>query len=577
MKKFLVLCFILIGLLFSNNTLMATEWENLGSAGFTSNQADFTSMAIDGNNVPYVVYKDNVNTKATVMKFDVSNWVLVGSAAFSTGRVDYTNIAIDGNNVPYVVYKDVAAPSFGKATVKKFDGSSWVTLGSAGFSAGRADYTDIAIDGNNVPYVVYWDGANSNKATVKKFNGSSWVTVGSAGFSAGQADHISIAIDENNVPYVVYKDGGNSGKATVMKFDGSSWVTLGSAGFSAGEAKSTQIAIDRNNVPYVVYMDMSNSTCTTVMKFDGSSWVMVGGASVSAGGSSGQSIAIDGNNVPYVVYYDGDNSTFKATAKKFDGSSWVTAGSRGFSADITYYNGIVIDGNNVPYVVYQDVGNSKKATVMKFDILQPTVQSKSITYHSITKDRIGLRWTKGNGDNRLIIASTNSLSGNIDYIDDKIVYQAGDFGTYACTTNVYGVYNGNNTTCLVYGLSRNTTYYFRILEYNFDGDDSNYLLNTASGNPSSKKTNKKESDEIDGENVISIYPNPVKDVLNIDLKNVIENAKLIIINEVGQEVYSTTNTNNLLTINTLDFANGVYHIIITNDDESIYHSFVIER
>ena len=115
--------------------------------------------------------------------------------------------------------------------------ADWVTVGSAGFSAGQAQYTSLAIY-NGTPYVAYMDYANSNKATVMKYDAlaGNWVTVGSAGFSAGQAAYISLALDGSGTPYVAYWDYANSRKATVMKYDplAGNWVTVGSAGFSAG-------------------------------------------------------------------------------------------------------------------------------------------------------------------------------------------------------------------------------------------------------------------------------------------------------------------------------------------------------
>ncbi|RMG90329.1 MAG: choice-of-anchor D domain-containing protein, partial [Chloroflexi bacterium] len=111
------------------------------------------------------------------------------------------------------------------------------------------------------------DGGNSDKATVMKYNGSSWVTVGSAGFSAGYAYYTSIALDASGTPYVVYEDYGNGYKATVMKYNGSSWVAVGSAGFSAGGAWYTSIALDASGTPYVVYQDYENSFKATVMKY----------------------------------------------------------------------------------------------------------------------------------------------------------------------------------------------------------------------------------------------------------------------------------------------------------------------
>jgi len=102
----------------------------------------------------------------------------------------------------------------------KFNGTSWVTVGTSGFSAGAAGTTRIALNNSGEPFVVYADAVNSSKATVMKFNGTSWITVCSAGFSAGMADDTHLALNSSGEPYVLYTDEGNSYKATVMKFVG---------------------------------------------------------------------------------------------------------------------------------------------------------------------------------------------------------------------------------------------------------------------------------------------------------------------------------------------------------------------
>jgi len=117
-----------------------------------------------------------------------------------------------------VAYKD--AGNANKATVKKLntEGTGWETVGTAGFSAGTASYTSLAIY-NGTPYVAYQDYENADKATVMKLNtaGTGWETVGTAGFSTGTAYYTSLAI-YNGTPYVAYGDYGNGYKATVMKF-----------------------------------------------------------------------------------------------------------------------------------------------------------------------------------------------------------------------------------------------------------------------------------------------------------------------------------------------------------------------
>ncbi|MFT5661676.1 MAG: VCBS repeat-containing protein, partial [Sulfurimonas sp.] len=352
----------------------------------------------------------------------------VGTAGFSAGLALYPSIATDSNNIPYVLYQD-GANSY-KATVKKFDGSSWVTVGANGFSSGEAKYLSIAIDNTNTPYVAYTDVGNNDKVTVKKFDGSSWVTVGVTGLNAGI--YTSLSIDSNNIPYVVYR---SHYKATVMKFDGSSWVTVGIAGFSAGDVYFTSMAIDRNNTPYVAYMDGGNNNKATVMKFDGSSWVTVGIAGFSAGTIFQTSIAIDSTNTPYVVYSDGANS-YKATVMKFDGSSWVTVGIAGLSAGHASDISITIDSTNTPHIVYMDGVNSNKATVMKFD------GSSWVT--------VGLAGLSAGQVGYTSIAIDSTNTPNIVYVDGAnankaTVMKLSATSTLQGTPTVSGVYDVNLT------------------------------------------------------------------------------------------------------------------------------------
>ena len=94
----------------------------------------------------------------------------------------------------------------------------WQQVGSAGFSAGTATYTSLALNSGGTPYIAYEDYGNNQKASVMKFNGTSWVQVGTAGFSAGAVAYTSLAVDSNGTPYVAYDDYGNSYKVSVMEF-----------------------------------------------------------------------------------------------------------------------------------------------------------------------------------------------------------------------------------------------------------------------------------------------------------------------------------------------------------------------
>ena len=350
----------------------AQTWQPLGNPGFSAGVVQYTSIAINSSGTPYVVYQDDTNSKkATVMKYDstIGSWVTVGNPGFSVGPVYNTSIAIDRNGTPYVVYGDGGNSQY--ATVMKFDGSSWVTVGTAGFSAGQADFTSIAIDGSGTPYVAYSDWGYNQKATVMKYNGSSWVTVGSPGFSDSIAQYISFAINDSGAPYVVYQDFGYTNAATVMKYNGSSWVTVGSPGFTDSNAYSTSIAINRNGTPYVAYSDGGYYYEATVMKYNGSSWVIVGNRGISFGTAFPISIAIDRHGTPYVAYR-GDYPQLQANVNKYDsssnywGSSIGTGASLGFSAAQAYYTSFAIDSSGSLYVAYEDWAYGKAATVMEY-------------------------------------------------------------------------------------------------------------------------------------------------------------------------------------------------------------------
>ena len=142
---------------------------------------------------------------------DAQNWNLVGSENISGGNVTFNDIKVDNNNVPYVVYRDHA--NFSLTTVKKFNGTSWELVGTAGFGgAGGADTDQLLVfDNNNTPYVSIREGIYPNESiSVLKFNGTAWVYVGNQKFAPLRSGYSSIAIDNNNVPYVSYSDGTHS-------------------------------------------------------------------------------------------------------------------------------------------------------------------------------------------------------------------------------------------------------------------------------------------------------------------------------------------------------------------------------
>jgi hypothetical protein len=126
----------------------------------------------------------------------------------------------------------------------KFDGTTWQTVGTAGFSADTATYTSLAFNGST-PYVTYSDGSVAGAATLMKFDGTTWQTVGTAGFSAGGTQYNSLKFS-GSTPYVAYTDAANANKVTVMNFYDPS-APVGSSSGSANGSSSNSSSPSTNS------------------------------------------------------------------------------------------------------------------------------------------------------------------------------------------------------------------------------------------------------------------------------------------------------------------------------------------
>ena len=194
-------------------------WESVDDAALLVDTADHQSLAFAPDGTLYIAYRPNFGSGETkVLRLNTAvspnAWVPVSNTGLSKGQYQSLSFAPDGRL--YMAYMD--ASSF-KSTVKRWDGSTWVNVGGAGFSAGRASYQSLSFAPDGTPYVAYQDDANDSKTTVMRLSGSgtSWETVGSAGFSAGGALYQSLSFAPDGTPYVAYRDDGDASKTIVKR------------------------------------------------------------------------------------------------------------------------------------------------------------------------------------------------------------------------------------------------------------------------------------------------------------------------------------------------------------------------
>ncbi|OSZ78789.1 hypothetical protein CAP35_11230 [Chitinophagaceae bacterium IBVUCB1] len=414
-------------------------WQPIGTFGLSDSSVTFTSLKSDKNGVLYLAYGDyGQGLKATVMKYDGTYWIPVGAKGFSTGTVALTTLAIDNNNTPYVAFEEYTWASGYNTKVYKYNGSSWVKLGTYGPKSNHAVFISMLTNSKDTLFIAFKDTWDYKKPAVMKFDGTNWVYVGGPGVSTGDGEYISLDIDKNDSLFIAYSDVVNGSKVTVKKLIGSNWTTLGKVGFSVDAAEYVCLKVDKNSTPFVAYSDLSIGRKATVMKYDGTKWVTVGKQGFSNGSARHVSLAIDSTGSPVVAFQDQSDNN-KVTVMKFDGSKWVSVGNIAFSDGGIEFTSLIIDKSGSPCVAYRDYANSSKATVMKFNCPYP--QSKVDICAVFTDSASGFNTILWDGSNAPYVDSYTIYrenSGNYDVIG-KVPHNVNKFIdiTASATTKKY--------------------------------------------------------------------------------------------------------------------------------------------
>lgn len=72
--------------------------------------------------------------------------------------------------------------------------------------------------------------------------------------------------------------------------------------------------------------------------------------------------------------------------------------------------------------------------------------------------------------------------------------------------------------------------------------------------------------EFDAGSVVSVYPNPMNNVVTIELERTVKNTQITIVNVEGKTVYSNIVNTAKLSVDGSDWNNGIYIVKITNDE-----------
>lgn len=396
----------------------------------------YISSATDSSGTPYVAYSDWGNDKkASVKRLNAAgtDWELVGTDGFSAGQADNVCLAIGSNDTPYVVYVDKANST--KVTVMKYDGTSWEAVGAIGFTDETASRLSLALDNTDVPYVAYaYADGNDQKVKVQKYNGTSWVTVGTGGFSAATGAETTMFIQDFDfgiyvtTPYIAYSGmwGSNGNiRPVVMTYNGTAWVVVGDNPIADVHALAIDLVVDSNGNPYAAYMEGGGAI--KLWRYSESAWNDLSSGTTYNGYTTGAtvSLAADGNEL-YISIPGFENSyNKKATVVKFNGSISSVIGDAKFTAGDAESQSLVIGANKTPYLAFKDGANSYKLTVMGYMPVTvqalsgtATISGSAVSGQTLTASLVGgnntgtlsYQWTRGGTDITGATSSTYTLT-----------------------------------------------------------------------------------------------------------------------------------------------------------------------
>ncbi|TDP61103.1 T9SS type A sorting domain-containing protein [Flavobacterium dankookense] len=239
--------------------LTTAGWEAVGPVNFSLSAGAFFDFKLSNTNEPYVLYMSG-----RVQKFDGTNWVYVGGSAYTGDQP--ARLAIDTNNLPYIAYQD--SSNNGSIAVKTINGNVWEYVDQENLTSYTAN-PRIVIDASNTIYLGYTDAAL--KVHIKKLNNGLWESVGPELFNNGKTDQFEMAVDHNNVLYVIYNELQNNFRreAKVKRFNGTDWEFVGEPNFSPASIFLGKIDFLENNTPIVSYSARENNSPFIYTKFFG--------------------------------------------------------------------------------------------------------------------------------------------------------------------------------------------------------------------------------------------------------------------------------------------------------------------
>jgi hypothetical protein len=471
----------------------------------------YVQMVEGKNKEVFIGYREYQGGKITVKKFENGSWSNVGDTAFSFGNSSFFKLAVGSDSMPVVGYIDVSKNW--NITVMKFNKTKWDTLGKRGFT--DLGYGEFGMVTNGNKIFVASQVYDRIKVWTYESGTNTWALVGSNGIaSSGFPGGVEMQSFGTKV-YVAYRNSASFDKKTYVRgtdvsdagpssfwnnvgngFDGQ---TMSNLGIKLGRVKGKLFVTGYNLTTGEHFTFVNNNVQWNHLlpSLDGEKYKIPHFV---------KSVSIDRNendSLPYIAFITkNDSGRIYRLNNNYECDSMGFASTVFHDKKITENPGVLSTVNGDVYVMFQDASNSK--LMVKELCQKPT----------IIKNGAALE--------------TNNAASYQWYKDGNEIGTGGTGKSYTPTSS--GVYTVKTTKTIGSQSCVQTS-----AGYNFILSNNSDMLSNIG-------------------NMVKIYPNPVNQMLNIELST----AESISIYTLTGKLIGTSASNRNHQMDVSSLQSGVY-------------------
>lgn len=502
--------------------------QDMGIVDFASNSTWWNSN-VPGNNLSdnYVkeIIIDSLGTKwiltsNSLVKVINNNWIPAYSSPYYQDYPLYGfhSFALDNSANPWICHWN--------SDLINFDGMGWAHIPFQGWGFCRNTVID--------PLGNKWITTSFG---LLKYDGISWTSFNSSNSGLPSDDVFDVAFDNSGNMWV-----GTAGGLT--KYDGSNWTTTNPVSVGALSQTVRAIAFDANNNLWI------GTGCNTysgsglgcdIMKFDGTNWIGYNTLNTNLPQSSVTTINFDANGN---LWAGTDNGLVE-----FDGTNWMVANTFNSGLLSDSIRSIAFDSNGDKWIatcgggvaVYKG-GNLPNGCSAHFVIIEDT----AMAHH-------------------YYVINTATGAAPINYLWD---WGDGNTSTGAFPSHTYDT-AGYYSICLTVSDNSGCSSYYCWSSPLIKSGNSMITVDVVS--PFSVNTIEK-AENFD----ISVYPNPAKENVSIEVSEGLKSSELKIFNIQGKLVKYFILNSTQTTINISDLESGFYFIKVQDEHKTLLRKLVVE-